>query len=118
MGEIIKKVNFDYTKEDGEKSARTILAPKFLKESYNSMKDFDKDAVNYISGYEIDKEGLTEEEIKEYEECVLDYFTIVVPTLEDYLSDLKLDPKRVQRKAFKKEGIDNVSVIKEEVAAQ
>jgi hypothetical protein len=114
MAEIIKKINFDYTKEDGVQSARSVIAPKFVKESYNSIKDFDKESVNYISGYEINKEGMTEDEVKEYEECVLDYFTLVVPTLEDYLKDLKLDPTKIQMKSFKKERVNNVQIIKEE----
>lgn len=113
MGELIKKINFEYTKKQGKKSTRSIIAPKFLKESCNSINDFDKESVNYISGYEINKEGLNEQEAKEYEECVIDYFTIVVPTLEDYLSDLKLDPKRVKIKSFKKEGVENVNIIKD-----
>lgn len=111
MGEITKKINFNYTKEGGEESTRTIIAPKFLKESYNSFKEFDKEQVKYISGYEVDKEGLSEEEVKEYEECLIDYFTIALPTMEEYLKDLGLDPKKVNQKAFKKDGVSDLNVI-------
>jgi len=111
MKEIIKKANFKYTKKGGEESERTILIPKFLKESYNSFKEFEKEQVKYISGYEISKEGLTEDEIKEYEECLIDYFTMVVPTVEEYFEDLGLDPEKVKQKTFKKDGVSNLNVI-------
>ena len=113
MSEKIRKINFSYTKEGGEESTRTVIAPKFIKESYNSFKELEKDQVNYVSGYEIEKEGLTEDEIKEYEECVYDYFSVAIPTMEEYLKDLGLDPQKVQQKSFKKERISNANVITE-----
>jgi hypothetical protein len=113
MAEFIKKITFKYTKKDGEESTRSILAPKFLKESYNSFKELDKEQVKYVSGFEVQKDGLTEEEIKEYEESVVDYFTLALPTMEEYLKDLGLDPEKVKRKHFKKDGISRPNIIKE-----
>ena len=113
MANLVKKIIFDYSKKEGETSARTILSPKFLKESSNYFNDFEKEQVKYISGYEIQKEGLTSDEIKEYEECVLDYFNLVIPTMEEYLKDLGLDTSKVKQKVFKKEGVSNHSIIKE-----
>jgi hypothetical protein len=113
MSESVKKIIFDYSKKEGETSVRTILSPKFLKESSNYFKDFEKEQVKYVSGYEIQKEGLTNDEIKEYEECVLDYFNLVIPTMDEYLNDLGLDSSKVKQKTFKKDGISNPSIIKE-----
>ena len=113
MAEFIRKITFDYTKKDGEESARSIIAPKFLKESYNSFKELEKEQVNYVSGYEIQKEGMDTEDIKEYEECICDYFTLALPTMEEYLRDLGLDSKKVVQKSFKKGSINNSRVIKE-----
>jgi hypothetical protein len=113
MSESVKKIIFDYSKKEGETSVRTILSPKFLKESSNYFKDFEKEQVKYVSGYEIQKEGLTNDEIKEYEECVLDYFNLVIPTMDEYLKDLGLDSSKVKQKTFKKDGILNPSIIKE-----
>ena len=110
--EFIRKISFKYTKKDGEESARTIIAPKFLKESFNSFKELEKENVNYVSGYEINREDLSEEDAKEYEECICDYFEIAIPTMEEYLKDLGLDPKKVKLKSFKKSGISNTNIIK------
>lgn len=113
MSEFIKKITFDYIKKDGEESTRNIIAPKFLKESFNSFKELEKEQVQYISGYEIDSKGLSDEDIKEYEECVCDYFNLALPTMEEYIKDLGLDFKRIKQKSFKKEGVKNYKIIKE-----
>jgi hypothetical protein len=47
----MKKAKFEYLKEDGSKSERMIINPSFIKESYNSYKDFNKSDVKYLSGY-------------------------------------------------------------------
>ncbi len=111
--EFIRKISFNYTKKDGEESTRNIVAPKFLKESFNSFKEYNKDSVNYVSGYEVNAENLSKEDIKEYEECICDYFNLALPTMEEYLKDLGLDPKNIKIKSFKKSGISNVNIIKE-----
>lgn len=113
MGDNIKKIKFTYTKKEGETSERTILFPKFLKESFNSFKDIEKEQVKYVSGYEINTENMDEDEIKEYEDCIIDYFTLALPTMEEYLRDLKLDPSKVIQKSFKKDGISNPQIFKE-----
>lgn len=113
MAEFIKKITFKYTKKDGEESVRNIIAPKFLKESYNSFNELEKEQVKYVSGFEVEKEGLTEEEVKEYEESIVDYFTLALPTMEEYLKDLGLNPDKVKRKSFKKDCISRVNIIKE-----
>ena len=110
--EFIRKISFKYTKKDGEESVRDIIAPKFLKESFNSFKELDKDSVNYVSGYEINVENLADEDIKEYEECICDYFNVALPTMEEYLKDLGLDYKKVKIKSFKKSGISNTNILR------
>jgi hypothetical protein len=114
MAEFIKKITFKYKKKDGEETVRNILAPKFLKESFNSFKELEKEQVNYISGYEIESEGMDEDEIKEYEESICDYFTLALPTMEEYLKDLGLNPDKVKQKSFKKDGVLNYKIIKDE----
>lgn len=113
MSENIKKIRFTYIKKEGETSERTILFPKFLKESFNSFKELEKEQVNYVNGYEISTEGMDKDEIKEYEECIIDYFTLALPTMEEYLKDLKLDPSKVNQKSFKKSGISNPQIFKD-----
>lgn len=106
----MKKAQFTYTKEDGSTSKREILNPKFLKESYNYFSDFDKESVKYVQGYELDKTGLTEEQIKKYEEILSDYFELAIPTINEFFSENGLDPKKIQQKTFKKENITNPSI--------
>jgi hypothetical protein len=114
MAEFIKKITFKYKKKDGEETERNIIAPKFLKESFNSFKELEKEQVNYVSGYEIQTEGMDEDEIKEYEEVICDYFTLALPTMEEYLKDLGLNPEKVKQKSFKKEGVTNYKLTKSE----
>jgi len=113
MPEFIRKITFDYTKKDGEESVRSIIAPKFLKESFNSFSEFEKEQVKYVSGFEIDTEGLDAEDIKEYEETICDYFNLALPTMEEYFKDIGLDYKRIKQKSFKKEGVKNHKLIKD-----
>lgn len=113
MAEFIRKIIFDYTKKDGETSLRSIMAPKFLKESYNIFQEFEKEQVGYVSGYEVQREGMSEEDIKEYEEVLVDYFTIAIPSIEEYFKDLGLDPTKIKQKTFSKKDISNPSVIKD-----
>lgn len=113
MPEFIRKITFDYTKKDGEESVRSIIAPKFLKESFNSFQEIDKEQVKYVSGFEIDTDGMDSEEVKEYEETICDYFNLALPTMEEYFKDLGLDYKKIKQKSFKKEGVKNHKIVKE-----
>ena len=63
MTDFIRKITFDYIKKDGEESVRNIIAPKFLKESFNSFTEIDKEQVNYVSGFEINTDDLESDEI-------------------------------------------------------
>lgn len=107
----MKKAKFEYLKEDGTKSERSIINPSFLKESYNSYKDFNKSDVKYLSGYEINSEGLTQEQILSYENSIKEYFTDVFMTLNEFLESKGLNSKNVNLKSFKKEGIKNLDII-------
>lgn len=107
----MKKAKFEYLKEDGSKSERMIINPSFLKESYNSFKDFEKNEVKYVTGYEINKENMTEQQIRNYEIIVEEYFSDVYVTLNEYLESKGLNPKNVNLKTFKKEGIRNLNII-------
>lgn len=104
----MKKVKFQYKKEDGSKSERLILNPSFLKESYNSFKDFDKPEVKYLAGIEIKNEGLTPDQIKLYENSIKEYFSDIYMSLGEYLESKGLNPNNVSQKTFKKEGIQNL----------
>lgn len=110
----MNKATFTYTKSDGTSKNRLVLEPKFIKESYNSYKEFDKDQVKYLQGYEIEVDGLNQGEIDEYKEAVKDYFDLVVPTLEEFLRENDLDPNKVKYKTFKKENISELHFVKGE----
>ena len=106
----MKRVIFKYIKDDGSASERELLKPVYLKESSNALKQFDKEDVKYIRGYELNKEGLTEEEIEKYEETLAAYNALVPPTIKDYFTAAGLDPAKLSEKAFKKQ---NISEFKE-----
>lgn len=105
------KISFTYKKDDGSVSKRILVQPKFLKESHNYINDFTKENVKYVQGYEVDKAGLNELEAKKYEEIINDYFELAIPTLNDFISEQGLDPKRVMTKTFKKDGISDLNVL-------
>jgi len=107
----IKKAQFVYKKEDGSVSNRTIIRPSFLKEATNSLKDFDKNDVKYLHGIEILNSGMSQEEIAKYEKLVEEYLAIEFPTLEQFLQNNGLDPKKVVQKSFKKDGISNLQIL-------
>jgi cobalamin biosynthesis protein CbiG len=100
----MKKALFVYKKQDGSSKEREILAPKFLKESFNYFKNLEHASTKYISGYEIDKEGLTEEQIKQYQEALDMYLD--QQSLEEICSDAGLDPKKIGIKSFSKTGVE------------
>jgi len=107
----MKKAKFEYLKEDGSKSERMIINPSFIKESYNSYKDFNKSDVKYLSGYEIESKNLSSEQIETYEKCIKEYYSDIFMSLNEYLESKGLNPKNVNLKSFKKEGIKNLNII-------
>jgi hypothetical protein len=107
----MKKAKFEYLKEDGSKSERTVINPSFIKESYNSYKDFNKNDVKYLSGYEIESKNLSSEQIETYEKCIREYYSDIFMSLNEYLESKGLNPKNVNLKSFKKEGIKNLNII-------
>jgi len=107
----MKKAKFNYRKKDDSTKERILLSPIFVKESYNKFTDIDNDKVNYVQGYEIDKEKVSEEEIKLYEEAIRDYYDLAVPTMDEFLSENNLDPKKVQFKTFKKDGVEGLKIL-------
>ena len=55
---------------------------------------------------------MSDEDIKEYEECICDYFNVALPTMEEDLKDLGLDYKKVKIKSFNKSGISNTNILR------
>jgi hypothetical protein len=107
----MSKIFFKYIKEDGSVSDRELLQPKFLKESYNVYDDFNKPNVNYVQGYEVDKENMSFEEIKEYEDAINDYYELVAKSLNEYLVENDLDPNKLKYKTFKKSNIKDLELL-------
>lgn len=106
----MKRARFNYKKEDGSTSERMIINPSFLKESTNSLKDFHKPDVKYVSGIEISSEGLTESQKLEYQKAVTEYYSEINRTLYQFLEEKGLNPKAVTQKSFKKEGISELLI--------
>ena len=107
----MEKAKFTYKKEDGSLTKREILKPIFLKESSNTIKNFEKEDVKYIRGFEFSKEGLDDSEIKKYEEVLVDYYDLAIPTLTEYFKENGLDSSRLQEKSFKKKNIIDFKII-------
>jgi hypothetical protein len=106
----MKKATFNYKKSEDSIESRELLNPSFVKESYNKFTELDNKNVNYLTGIEIDKNSLTEQQIKDYEEALKDYFDLAVPTIEQFLLENNLDPKKINIKTFKKEKISNLMI--------
>lgn len=106
----MKKATFVYKKEDGTTSERKIINPSFLKESYNTFKDFEKQEVRYITGLEISSSVDSEELKKQYEQTIKEYYSDVFMTLSEYLESKGLNPKNVIHKTFKKDGIKDLKL--------
>ncbi len=107
----MEKAKFIYKKEDGSISNRELLRPVFLKESSNSIKNFDKDDVKYVRGFELNKDGLNESDIKKYEEILEDYYDLAIPTIQEFFKEQGLDSTRLSEKSFKKQNISNFQVL-------
>jgi len=107
----MKKAIFTYKKDDGSIAQRVVFKPSMLKESSNALKDFENPNVRYIHGYELDKKGMDSSIIAQYEKMIDEYFNIKFPTIEEFLEQNGLDPKKIQHKSFKKEGISNLQLL-------
>ncbi len=110
----MKKVTFKYKKEDGSITNRELLNPSFLKESYNSYKEFEKNEVKYLTGLEIIKEGMSEEQFQAYKNSIKEYYSEIYITLDDYLTSKGLNSKNVALKTFKKEGVKDLNLLEED----
>lgn len=106
----MRKATFKYKKEDGTVTERNLINPSFLKESYNSFKTFDKDDVRYVTGIEISSEISKQEERKQYENAIREYYSDYQMTLAEFLESKGLNPKNVTMKTFKKEGVSDLKV--------
>ena len=107
----MKKALFTYKKEDATVSNRELLSPIFVKESSNSIKDFEKPDVKYIQGYDFKKEGLSEEEQKKYLEALDEYLDWSKPSIKEFFETEGLDPKRMEFKTFKKPGVSELQIL-------
>lgn len=107
----MKKAIFNYKKDDGSIKQRVVFKPSMLKESSNSLKDFENPNVKYLTGYEIDKTGMDSTIIDQYEKLISQYMDIQFPTLEQFLESNGLDPKKIQQKTFKKEGVLDLQIL-------
>ena len=54
---------------------------------------------------------MTELQIKMYENTIKEYFSDILMSLAEYLESKGLNPKNVNLKTFKKEGIKNLNII-------
>lgn len=107
----MEKAQFIYKKEDGTTSNRELLRPVFLKESSNSIKNFDKEDVKYVRGFELNKDGLSESDILKYEEVLEDYYELAIPTIQEYFKEQGLDGSKLIEKSFKKQNISSFQVL-------
>ncbi len=107
----MKKAIFTYKKSDNSISQRVVFKPTLVKESTNSLKDYENPNVKYIQGFELDKSNLDSKIIAEYEKVIDDYFSIKYPTLQEFIAQNGLDPQKIKQKSFKKENIENPQFI-------
>ena len=107
----MEKAKFIYKKDDGSTSSREILRPIFLKESSNSIKNYDKDDVKYVRGFELNKQGLNESDIEKYEEILEDYYDLAIPTIQEYFTEQGLDASKLSEKSFKKQDISEFQIL-------
>jgi len=107
----MKKAIFNYKKDDGSVKQRIVFKPAMLKESSNSLKDFENPNVKYLTGYELDKTGMDSAEVSQYEKLISEYMEIQFPTLEQFIEKNGLDPKKIQQKTFKKDGVSDLQIL-------
>ena len=65
---------FTYVKKDGTESRRFILGAKIIKDLKNELLILEDEGAKYLTGWEIDETGMTEEEIQNYKETIKDFF--------------------------------------------
>jgi hypothetical protein len=104
----MRKVRFNYRKDDGSVSERNLINPSFLKESYNSFKTFEKEEVKYVTGIEISGEVADRNERERYESAVKEYYSDYQMTLSEFVESKGLNPKNVTMKTFKKDGVSDL----------
>ena len=107
----MEKAKFIYKKEDGSTTDREILRPVFLKESSNAIKNYDKDDVKYVRGFELNKAGLSESDIEKYAEMLEDYYELAIPTIQEFFKEQGLDASKLLEKSFKKQNISNFQIL-------
>lgn len=98
---------FIYQKSDGSESPRLVLGVKIIKELKNDIPFLDHEDAKYLTGWEIDANGLSKEELANYLETVKDFLYEEV-RLESYLKQHGLDPGKVKYKTFSKDLIKNI----------
>lgn len=98
---------FIYEKSDGTESPRLVLNARIIKDLKNDVPFLDHDEAKYLTGWEIDASGMTQEELKNYLEVVKDFF-FEETRLENYIRDNKLDPSKVKFKTFSKSSIKQI----------
>ena len=98
---------FTYNKKDGTESSRLILGAKIVKDLKNDIPFLDHQDAKYLTGWEIDTQGMSEDVISNYTETVKDFF-YEINRLENYLRESGLDPSKVKYKTFSKDSIKNI----------
>ena len=98
---------FLYKKSDGTESPRLVLNARIVKELKNDLPFLDHEEAKYLTGWEIDAGGMSQEELKQYLEVVKDFF-FEETRLEKYIRDNNLDPSKVKYKTFSKDSIKQI----------
>ena len=80
---------------------------RIIKDLKNDIPFLDHEDAKYLTGWEIDANGMSKEELSIYLETVKDFFLEEV-RLEKYLMDCKLDPSKIKYKTFSKEQIKQI----------
>lgn len=106
----MRKVRFNYRKDDGSVSERNLINPSFLKESYNSFKTFEKEEVRYVTGIEISSEVSSQDERGRYESVIKEYYSDYQMTLSEFIESKGLNPRNVTMKTFKKDGVSDLKL--------
>ena len=105
----MKTIKFNYKKKYGSETEREIFGAKIVKELKNELEILEDESAKYIVGWELNEEGLTDNEKQVYKDTIKDYF-YEIAKLENYLRENNLDAKRIQYKTFLKEGVNNVII--------
>jgi len=106
----MKTATFTYLKKDGSQTPRFILGAKILKDLKNELNILEDEGAKYLTGWEIDETGMTEEEVQNYKETIKDFF-YEIGRLDYYLRENNLDPKKVIYKTFTKDSIKDINLF-------